>query len=168
MNYLDYEVTNLPNSTEDLFCKPLDKNGKKIPLSEMEARVLMLAISSTDEQINEIYNELKSKYNLMLILEDRLEALNCKFDIRAIIASAIFCSTPGEAVMYANYIAYKVKTSPYDIFDTDAFCHYVFPYGKFTNDTLSEYWDKQKVSTGENIGSDNLLDYQKASESISK
>jgi len=166
MEYLKEEAILSPTSIEEIFCQPLDNNGKRDPLSEMESKVLMMSITSTDEQIGEIYRELKEKYNLLSILEDRLEALNCKFDNRAIVSAGILCKTPGEAVMYANYIAYKCKKDELDIFDTKAFCASVFPMGKFSDDTLSEYWDKQKVRTRN--GSDNLLDYIAAAESISK
>jgi hypothetical protein len=71
--------------------------------------------------------------------------------------------------MYANYIAYKMKVNNLETLNIDDLCSLVFPFGFFTDETLEEFWDIQKVRvpSGER-GSDNLLDYHEASLSISK
>ena len=48
----------------------------------------------------------------------------------------------------------------------DRLCVDIFPIGFFSEDSLHEYWDKQKVNPRKNPGGDNLLDYPKASESL--
>ena len=42
----------------------------------------------------------------------------------------------------------------------------VFPDGLFTDESLNEHWDLQKVDTNGAMAADNLLDYSAASESI--
>jgi hypothetical protein len=75
-------------------------------------------------------------------------------------------STPGDAVMYTYYIAYKMKELGISDLSIEQLCVNVFPFGFFSEDSLHEYWDKQKVNPGKNPGGDNLLDYPKASESL--
>ena len=71
---------------------------------------------------------------------------------------------PGVAVIYANYIQYKAfkkgikKVGIQDI-------AMMMPFGVFSKDTLTQAWDLQKYP-GDHPGSDNMLDYRTAQETI--
>lgn len=165
MKYLDQSVIHEPNSIEEFFCKPLDENGKKSPLNEIMMKLLIYLATSKSEAVDILYGKAKSEWHLLSILEDRLASLNCTVDKGPLVVTSMVCKTPGECVMYANYIAYKNKSIGSSSLNMDDFCTRVFPTGFFSEDTLSEYWDKQKVNSG-GSGSDNLLDYLSAAESL--
>ena len=170
MEYLNYEVTQLPDSIENLFCKPLDENGKREKMSEMQTQIVYLSLTLPDSDIDSLYSEIKKNDIGLSILEDRLQLLNCEHDKRSMIVIALFCETPGEAVMYAHYLAYKSKELKLDSINSTNLCDSIIPFGPFTKDTLYEYWNKQKVICEEVVyrGSDNLLDYSSAAISITK
>jgi hypothetical protein len=168
MKYLDYEVTELPDSVENLFCKPLDQNGEIQKASEMQMRLIFFSVTSNQEDIDEMYDGIKKDHMLLSILEDRLKKIGCNLDKASIILLSTACKTPGEAVMYSSYIGYKMKELAIDFLDIEKLCSEIFPNGFFTEKTLHDHWDLQKVKTESSGGSDNLLDYLKAYESIMK
>ena len=166
MTYLDYEVTQLPDSVEMIFCKPLDENGVRKGLDAQQTQILITLLQLSPDKIDEMYADIKSKHWLLAILEGRLEHINCKMDKASRLFISLSCSSPGDAVMYTYYIAYKMKESGISDLSIERLCVDVFPVGFFSEDSLHEYWDKQKVNPGKNPGGDNLLDYAKASESL--
>ena len=166
MTYLDYEVTQLPDSVEMIFCKPLDEGGERVELDEIQIQIITLAMVSSKEKTDYMYEKLKSEHYLSLILEDRLKSINCKTDNGVKILITYSCKSPGEIVMYTYYLAYKMKKLGIEFLDMGTMCLKIFPKGFFSSETLEKYWDNQKVNTRGNRGSDNLLDYQKASESL--
>ena len=165
MKYLDHSVIHEPNSIEEFFCKPLDENGKRDPLNEIMMKLLIYLATSKSEDVDILYGKAKTEWTPLTILEDRLESLNCKVDKGPLVVISMACKTPGECVMYANYIAYKTKEIGSTSLDMNDFCTHVFPTGFFSEETLREYWDKQKVNSG-GSGSDNLLDYLSAADSL--
>jgi hypothetical protein len=168
MKYLEYEVTKLPNSVEDLFCRPLDEGGERIGLNEIQIKIITLAMVSSKDKTDHMYEKLKKEHNLSLILEDRLKSINCKTDNGVKILITCCCKSPGEAVMYTYYLAYKMKELGIEFLDTEALCLKIFPKGFFSSATLEKYWNKQKVDMRGKKGGDNLLDYTKATESLVK
>jgi hypothetical protein len=68
--------------------------------------------------------------------------------------------------MYSYYIAYQMKKKGIGKKLTlEEICMSIFPNGLFDSESMDEIWDKQKVNR-DGSGSDNLLDYRKASESL--
>jgi hypothetical protein len=166
MNYLDYEITQLPDSVEMIFCKPLDKDGVRKGLDETQQQIIIKLLQLSQSDIDEMYDDIKSKHGILSILEGRLVSINCKIDKASRILISLSCSTPGEAVMYTYYIAYMMKKNDIKDLSLDRLCIDVFHFGFFSAESLYEYWSKQKVNQGKNPGGDNLLDYPKASESL--
>lgn len=166
MTYLDYEVTQLPDSVEMVFCKPLDENGVRKELDEQQIKILITLLHLSPDKIDEMYDDIKSKHWILGILAGRLDHIDCKLDKASRLLISLSCSIPGAAVMYTYYIAYKMKQEGIDELSLDRLCVDIFPAGFFSEDSLHEYWDKQKVNSGKNLGGDNLLDYPKASESL--
>jgi len=166
MTYLDYEVTQLPDSVEMIFCKPLDEDGVRKGLDETQQKIIIKLLQLSQSDIDEMYDDIKSQHGILSILEGRLDSINCKIDKASRILISLSCSTPGEAVMYTYYIAYIMKKNDISDLSLDRLCIDVFHVGFFSKESLYEYWSKQKVNQGKNQGGDNLLDYPKASESL--
>jgi hypothetical protein len=167
IEYLDHSMTEDSNSVEILFCQELEKTGKINPLGEEMMKILITLVTRKDS-IDEIYNDVKKKTALIAILEDRLGTMNRELDKGAALFIGLSCETPGDSVMYAYYLAHKMKQNGIGkILELEKLCMDIFPNGLFEKESLDEIWDKQKVSRGEGVsGSDNLLDYRKASESL--
>ena len=167
IEYLDHSMTEDSNSVEILFCQELEKTGKINPLGEEMMKILITLVTRKDS-IDEIYDEVKKKTALIAILEDRLGTMNRELDQGAALFIGLSCETPGDSVMYAYYLAHKMKQKGIGkILELEKLCIDIFPNGLFEKESLNEIWDKQKVSGGEGFsGSDNLLDYRKASESL--
>lgn len=169
MKYLSRVETENPEAIEVLFCKPLDELGKRQPMNEQQMKIVYLCLTLPEEEMTSLYNEIKKHHVILSIMEDRLKALNCPHDMGSLAIIALVCDTPGEAVMYSNYLAYKAKDLNLDEITVKDLCDKIIPFGAFTKDTLNEYWDKQKVEIDGSVrGSDNLLDYIGAAVSITK
>ena len=168
MKYLDYEVTELPDSIEKLFCKPLDEEGEKIGLNDTQIQIITLAMVSPKSKTAEMFEKMKGEYSILSILENRLKSIRCEVDKGVMMLMAFCCKSPGEAVMYTYYIAYKMKQQGIKKLDIETLCLEVFPKGFFSAETLEKYWYSQKVDNRGKKGGDNLLDYAKASESLMK
>jgi len=166
MTYLDYEVTQLPDSVEMIFCKPLDEDGVRKGLDETQQQIIIKLLQLSQSEIDEMYDDIKSQYGILSILEGRLDSINCKIDKASRILISLSCSSPGEAVMYTYYIAYMMKKKDLSDLSLDRLFIDVFHVGFFSVESLYEYWSKQKVNQGKIQGGDNLLDYSKASESL--
>ena len=166
MTYLDYEVTQLPDSVEMIFCKPLDEDGVRKGLDETQQKIIIKLLQLSQSDIDEMYDDIKSQHGILSILEGRLDSINCKIDKASRILISLSCSTPGEAVMYTYYIAYIMKKNDIRDLSLDRLCIDVFHVVFFSKESLYEYWSKQKVNQGKNQGGDNLFDYPKASESL--
>lgn len=168
MKYLDYKVTEIPDSIENLFCKPLDEGGERIGLDDIQIQIITLAMVSSREKTNYMYEKLKGENYLSLILEDRLKSIDCKTDNGVKILITYSCKSPGEVVMYTYYLVYKMKELGIESLDMETLCLKIFPKGFFSSETLEKYWYLQKVDNRGKKGGDNLLDYNKAAESLMK
>lgn len=168
MKYLEYEVTEVEDSIESIFCKPLEENGIQTPLSGTQMKVLYLSLTLPEKEIDEMYGKVEKDFPFIKILSDRLNLLNCQTDKRTRIFVSLLCNTPGKAVMYAYYLAYKSKKHNLETIKIDDVCLNILPNGCFTEESLNDAWDSQKVNTKGNLGSDNLLDYGKAALSLLK
>jgi hypothetical protein len=166
MEFLEYGVTEIEDSVENIFCKPLENDGIQTPLSETQTKILYLALTLPENEINEMYKKVEKDFPLIKILSDRLDTLNCQTDKRSRIFISLLCDTPGKAVMYAYYLAYQSKKHNLDLLKIDDICLHILPNGCFTEESLHRAWDSQKVNTKGNPGSDNLLDYGRAALSL--
>ena len=80
MTYLDYEVTQLPDSVEMIFCKPLDEDGVRKGLDETQQQIIIKLLQLSQSEIDEMYDDIKSRHGILSILEGRLDSINCKID----------------------------------------------------------------------------------------
>jgi len=161
---LEKSTTEDPNSIETIFCEGLKKEVK-IPLTDEQMKMLLNLIVMDEKDAQKLYDELCKSFYLTKILEDRLKSTGRELDKAALAFVSLCCTTPGEAVMYAYYIASQMKSKGLaQKIDLQTLCMEIFPIGIFSKESLEKAWDAQKVERER--GSDNLLDYSKASESL--
>ena len=146
------------NSVEEKFCKPLDKEYADLPLLYNQFEVFMSLLTMSDEDVDEIYEKAPG---LIMIIKSRLNRLSYDLDKKTQVMLSFIVETPGDAVMYVYYLAYKAKQKNKDIITFDDFVD-IFPMGYFRKQQLDKAWDSQK------IGGANLLDYSEASESLNQ
>ena len=168
-SYLDYSVTKQKDAIETYFCEPLDKNGKKEAMTDDLSKVFITLCMVKDGEVEEMYEEFKKVSHIFKILESRAEFAGLKADKKTMIMISCICSSPGGAVMYVYYLLYKIKKLGLNELSFEKMSTDIFPFGFFSDDTLSYYWDTQKVNRGvEGMGSDNLLDYSEAAKSLTE
>ena len=148
-----------PNAVEEKFCKLLDGMRPNVPLNRDQFLIFMVLLDIEKDKLDELYN---SDGNPMLqLIRGRLEALPYTLDEKTQIMLSFITNTPGDAVMYIYYLAYKAKQRNKDIITFDDFVD-IFPMGYFSKKQLNEAWDAQKIE------GQNLLDYPEASISLNK
>jgi hypothetical protein len=161
---LDQSTTEDPSSIETIFCEGLKKE-KTIPLSEEQMKMLLSLLVMDEEESQKLYDELTKEFFMIKIFEDRLKATGRELNKAGLAFVSLCCTTPGEAVMYAYYIASQMKRKELgQKIDLQTLCMEIFPFGIFSRESLEKAWDGQKIER--ESGSDNLLDYAKASESL--
>jgi hypothetical protein len=169
---LSYEETTNPEAVEQLFCQPLDENGTREPLSEDMMSVLLAVILSDEAKTNEMFESAKKISVAVSIIESRAKSMGLVLDKKTLIFFGLISGTPGIAVMYTYFLAYSFKRMEKETMKFDEIILEIFPVGTFSEKSLTDHWDMQKVErraedSGE-LTSDNLLDYPEASKSISK
>jgi len=145
-----------PNAVEEKFCKLLDKMGANVPLSPDQFGLFITLLSIEDKEIEELYEKIPPMGHL---IKGRLESLKYTLDKKTQIILSFIVDTPGDAVMYIYYLAYKAKQRNKDIITFDDFVD-IFPMGYFSKKQLVKAWDAQKIE------GQNLLDYPEASISL--
>jgi len=147
-----------PTDVEEKFCKLLDKMSANVPLSPDQFGLFITLLSIEDKEVDELYEKIPPMGHL---IKGRLESLKYTLDKKTQIILSFIVDTPGDAVMYIYYLAYKAKEKNKDIITFNDFVD-IFPMGYFSKKQLEEAWDAQK------IGGQNLLDYPEASISLNK
>jgi hypothetical protein len=164
---LENQMTKDPNSIEEFFCNPFSKLPVTPMNKEQTSLFIQLIAADKSEKAFEPINEddMDAPFTLRL-LEKRLKSsftFSMTFPLKIMVAS--IANSAGSVLMYLTYLQYKAKQLNKPTLDTSDLAN-IFPMG-FPTD-LQDIWDSQKVKGAENnpYGSDNLLDYRSASESI--
>jgi hypothetical protein len=168
MERVPYAETSNPEAVETLFCKKLDESGVREPLNESTMSVLLALVLSDSAKIEEMLSSAKKITATISILEDRSKSIGLELDDKTLIFFGLISGTPGVAVMYSYYLAYAFKKLGKETMKFDDIMVEVFPAGMFTDESLNEHWDLQKVDNSGQSTSDNLVDYSIASESITR
>lgn len=142
----------------------LDTYGNRCPMnsdnSEMFIQILMI---SKSPDAKEFESSLENNLGAEKILKSRFEVFGYKISNTAtsLVCCLIDTLSPGNLVMYANYLAYKCKVNNWNELTIDNIVD-LFPLGGFTDESLNEAWQNQKIDGA------NLLDTLGAGESIQK
>jgi len=160
--------TNQADAVETIFCKPMDKI-KKVPMTEMQSKIMISILISEGKMLEDMLESVKAAGAWYVpVFQDRISKLGYTVDLGTQIFVCLgLAKSVGEVVMWANYLAYKAKESGVtEIRFNQEICDKWFPMGFPEQKEWIKVWDFQKVHTENKGGSDNLLDYLAAAESI--
>lgn len=161
---LESDTITQPDAVEKYFCKEWDKLIPA-PLDTQKSILMSSFHFLKDDKLTEIIAELKHSREFY-VLSHRLSVFGLEVDSRVIsFLSAILLETIGQVSMYAAYLAYKAKQKGIKVIDFDLFLE-IFKDGFPTSEDLSAIWLKQKFKRDNKLGSDNLLDFDSASQSL--
>lgn len=128
------------------WAKELDTE-QTCPMSETTAYLMMNLLMGS-----KLSKEAKEDF-LFRIIDKRIQVMHSYLmddEAKAIIATV--CDSPGEAVIYCNYLQWKSDTENLPIITLNDLCMKIFPFGFFTHKSLKKAWDNQKIK------GDNMLD----------
>lgn len=139
-----FKEANLENFNK--WVKELDTE-KPVPMSEEVAYLMMNLILGSD-----ISKEGRQSF-LFRLINKRVEVMHSYIleDKAALMISAV-CKSPGEAVMYCNYLQWKSDERHLPVITINDICMNIFPFGFFSHESLEKAWTNQK------IGGANMLD----------
>lgn len=124
-------------------------DAQDITLPPVNVGYLLAALISGSKLSEEAYNSFGYR-----LISQRIKARhNYTLDDNSKVVIDALCISPGEMVMYCNYLQWKSETMN-DMKDItlEKLCISVFPFGFFTHKGLEKAWNKQKIE------GDNLLD----------
>lgn len=154
-----------PKAVETNFCIPFSKLQQQ-PMSKNTSSMftkLYLASRGGNVDIPE-----KEKPFILQMAERALKT-RFSFEIEqfSLIAFIAFHSeSPGKVIMYFTYLQYECKNRNRKVLDWDLFAD-IFANGFPSDQDLSRLWSNTKVPRDKVTGgSDNLIDYQSAMQSI--
>lgn len=138
----------LGNEVEKL-CEWLDgqPRNKEIPMDNRETFVKLLMIREEIEDDPAFESEYWLKAQAEKILSSRLQVLG--YDMTAVANLGVILLmdrnlSPGNLVIYANYLAYKCKQNGIKKMRFNNVIDW-FPMGGYHENTLQEFWTKQKA-----------------------
>lgn len=150
------------------WCEELDskKASKEYNYSQEFMR-----ISRCEEDIENIYNsgdkECFNRWFGAPLFYERIKEYHSFTTTKAVIMFlGAFISRPGMVVEYCNYMQYKCWQHGIKYIDMAAFDRFIFPMGFFSEETLHEMWDKQKIIPKDGGALANMLDHPEFMESI--
>lgn len=168
--YLNYSVTKESDAVEKYFCEKFSE-AKFLPMSKDQTEILfkILLTKWSEEQQADIEKTLLIKSSTYFVLHKRIEKMfNITMDVKSKVFLSTIINSVGTAVMYGTYTAYKMKILKIKHLTINILCESIFPWGFLDDDTLDVLWKNQKVwrANQKEFGSDNLLDYNTAIQSL--
>jgi hypothetical protein len=162
----------LESHVEKNFCAQFDKI-KKYPMDESSSGLMISMLFSKDEndpEVAAVIADVRKQSLAFKIMESRLKGLGYDVDGKMLSFLSTRLETPGEAVMYSYFIAFKAKQAGLKRIDFQFMCSNIFPFGFPKESELTEIWDAQKLRNlpelQEMSGAENLLDDSNASKSL--
>lgn len=155
------------NSVEE-WAAWLDQQPKKT-IPNKDQLLALMAMSLNEDAVETDPDALAlvapRQYNLASMFYNRV---NTCHTYKVSIAVAVFigelADRPGVVTIFANYLQYKAFKLGKKTIKMEDIKELIWPDGVFSTETLTEAWDRQKYFGG--MGSDNMLDYGTAQESI--
>lgn len=151
------------------WCEELD--GKERREMSQEETESFIKVKLNEEKINKDpeFNKLLTGWNASAIMFNRIKQ-NHTFTINNAVLVFMGCliESPGIAVEYCNYMQYRCWAYGVKHIDMEAFGKYICPCGFFSEETLREMWDKQKIIPKDGGSLANMLDHPEFMESIRK
>lgn len=158
------ELKNCTSKSIELWAEDLDKQPKNKPLDDI--KIFMTATMNEDriESDPEAKQIIEEGNNMASLIFKRIKFMHTYTATKAVLLFLeSICPTPGIAVMYCNYLQYKMFKRKQKKLDMNTLA-FIFPMGFFSEHTLNEFWDKQKLLVDR--GPDNMLDYKELGSSM--
>lgn len=148
-----------PNSIKE-WCQELDIK-KKEELSQEDELFLRRFIPEEKEIENDPgIKKLLGGWNTAAIMYNRLKKFHTYTVSNAVLVfMGCIMNSPGITVEYCNYMQYKCWLYGIKHINMDILKKRIFPMGFFSEDTLREMWDKQKIIPKDGGSLANMLDY---------
>jgi len=165
MNPLSFSETANPDAIETHVALKM-KEARIVPLSKDLSGILLSCMSMPED----LKFPVEKKPFLLQVITKRIQACHT-FEIkedRILLFLAAATESPGTAVLYLWYLQYWACKNNKHVIDFHDICAEIFPNGLFDKITMKDIWDGQKVQRKQDgsMGSDNLVDYSSAGESI--
>lgn len=167
MNYR--KETELGPDAIQKWCEELDR--KKTSNEYYGYDIHFLRHSKCENDIEKIYNSGdKEGFNRWYgapIFYERIKKYHSFTATKAVMMFlGLFFERPGMVVEYCNYMQYKCWKHGIKHIDMLSFSVFICPEGFFSEETLHEMWEKQKIISKDGGGLANMLDYPEFMESI--
>lgn len=155
-----------PNSIKE-WCQELDIK-KTETLSQKDELFLRRFIPEEKEiENNPEIKRLLGGWNTAAIMYSRLKKFHTYTVSNAVLVfMGCIMNSPGIAVEYCNYMQYKCWQYGIKHINMDILKKRIFPMGFFSEETLREMWDKQKIIPKDSGSLANMLDHPEFMESI--
>lgn len=161
---LESNTITQPDAVEKYFCKEWDKLTL-VPLDTQKSILISSFRVLKDNALAGINEELKQSREFY-VLKQRFSVFGLEVDPRVVaFLATILLDTKGQVSMYVAYLAYKAKQKGTKTLDFDLFLE-IFKEGFPSSEDLLMLWLKQKVKRENKMQSDNLLDFDAASQSL--
>jgi|TARA_R110000787_G_scaffold11722_1_gene38394 hypothetical protein len=165
---LENSMTKDPNSIEELFCLPFSQlpvTPMTLETTELFMRLIMIEKDGSMPNLEETGDELPFAMKLIKSFLKNRFTFRMTEPLQLIMAQ--ISGSAGNVVMYLTYLQYKAKRLDKRTLSIEDLAN-IFPFGFPTDAVLQDIWDSQKVKRSQvnPMGSDNLLDYQAALQSI--
>jgi hypothetical protein len=161
---IDFNLTEQPNSIEELFAKQFEQSTK-YPMDNETSEIFVKLILSKNSQFEIPDNEKPFLYQL---IEKRISVVHdYKVDDRVLLFLSWICKSAGEAVMYCWFLQQESKKRNVELITFEIFSN-IFGSGFPSSEGLHKIWLAQKINCNSMFSSDNLLDYPKAGFSLFK
>ena len=165
MNYR--KETELGPDAIQKWCEELDRKPK-MEMSKEEEDIFLRckAYESNIRHFPECQKMLKG-WNAAAILNERVKSSHTyTLELSVLVFFGAILDRPGIVVQYANYMQYKCWQHGIKNVDMESFSRYICPMGFFSEETLHEMWEKQKIIPKDGGGLANMLDHPEFMESI--
>lgn len=163
MRYEEEAIRN-PNILDEVFSEM--HKARKIPMNDKQTKYSLSIMLANDEQLDSIYNSLSKTFPIGGFML-RCGIFPIKYEKRVLLWLSLIMTDFGIGGMiligyYVQWWAFhnkeKLKLVQGEL-SFDTIVERLFPFGVFSEETVHEFWDKQKVKARP----DNLIDHRGAS-----
>lgn len=149
------------------WCEELDSKPKEELSQEDEIFLKRFILDEKDLDNDPKIKALLSGWNATAIMYDRIKKFHTyTVSYAVLVFMGCMIDRPGIAVEYCNYMQYKCWKHGIKHVDMESFSRHICPMGFFSEETLHEMWEKQKIIPKDGGALGNMLDRPEFMESI--
>lgn len=147
MKYKSYKELN--SSSIEEWARELDVCPKRELTSDESYAFMRMGLleKEIEKDKDKDFDNLLKGWNGVALLHQRLLIHTYTMTKAAKVCCGMMINSPGEMVMMANYIQYRCHRHKIKHVDMRALSEKIMPMGWFDQDTLRNFWDKQKYES---------------------